>query len=104
MTEQKLLDEVVNYLTKDGAVMELARAREAAALIRRLSRASAGGQWLPIESAPKDGTPVLTWGGDFPRVRRFLGGSWRNMETHQLARIQPTHYIPLPPPPPLEPK
>ena len=35
MSDQQLIDEVVGYLTKDGAVMDLSRARQGAKLIRR---------------------------------------------------------------------
>lgn len=35
MADQQLIDEVVSYLTKDGAVMDIARARQGAKLIRR---------------------------------------------------------------------
>ena len=35
MSDKQLIDEVVGYLTKDGAVMDLSRARQGAELIRR---------------------------------------------------------------------
>lgn len=55
--------------------------------------------WQDIATAPRDGTVVLTWGRDTPKLRKFVGTSWRNSDTHQMARIQPTHWRPLPPPP-----
>src|SRR5688572_21117207 len=66
-----------------------------------------GRQWLPISEAPKDGTDVLACGvspsGSFHRYgiafyndSLSLGGygPWR-----WLCTFQPTHYMPLPPPP-----
>ncbi len=62
------------------------------------------GEWLPIESAPKDGTEILT----FPHyyVTHWLGGlqTWRghyNSTTEGFDRVswKITHWMPLPPPP-----
>jgi len=46
-----------------------------AARIEALEKAD---QWLPIESAPKDGTPVLLWGlyCSHPTVAAFSHGQW----------------------------
>jgi len=72
--------------------------------------------WQPIETAPKDGTRVLLWVCDFGRWL-CVCGSWDNDRhatkpkpywTHDNARSngirdtranQPTHWMPLPPPP-----
>lgn len=69
--------------------------------------------WLPIESAPKDGTEVFLWSRD-----RLVAGSWRVDEGFASKEpmwldnsyddfscgfastpLDPTHWMPLPPPP-----
>jgi hypothetical protein len=63
--------------------------------------------WAPIETAPKDGQPVLTWGcihergsdvGERPRVQlsRFGRYGWESCE---WGGHEPTHWAPLPEPP-----
>jgi hypothetical protein len=79
------------------------------------ARASAGGQWLPIESAPKDGTHILLankagvseggWLSDIDHGADWEGqigmaGWWRTDGTDWPN----TAWQSLPPPPPLEPK
>jgi hypothetical protein len=54
--------------------------------------------WQPIETAPKDGTAVLVGrAGRYPRVTPSIWSEemckWLNMGD------QPTHWLPLPPPP-----
>lgn len=63
-------------------------------------------EWKPIESAPRDGRPVLV---DHPSWHiRVLRGGW---DAHELAwRVhgygcpvtQPQYWMPLPPPPEVE--
>jgi hypothetical protein len=65
------------------------------------------GQWMPIETAPKDGTHIIVsrpcypgmilpecgydyWGKDY-----WGRGAWMKSNQH----CQPTHYMPLPEPP-----
>lgn len=73
-----------------------------------------GGRWLPIESAPRDGSDVLLW---LPASGGALRGCWdddryakkpRPFWTNDCDRLwgrthtrehQPTHWMPLPPPP-----
>lgn len=75
-------------------------------------------KWMPIETAPKDGTHILLYG---PREWDEMGridigpivGSWYQdplgIEKYDgwftvtsnpySDRVQPTHWMPLPPPP-----
>lgn len=81
--------------------------------------------WQPISTAPKDGTPILIWEpgphafgnrerhneydergkvisfAEYDDVRWAIGywrptGSWGN---RNAARVNPTHWMPLPAPP-----
>jgi hypothetical protein len=62
-------------------------------------------EWQPIETAPKDGTPVDLWTAE---DGRFADACWnstrRRWETQweRLANSVPTHWMPLPPPPAAE--
>ena len=55
-------------------------------------------EWLPIETAPKDGTPILVVGGAHTAAEiRAADGAWWN---HcPLKGVTPTHWMPLPDPP-----
>lgn len=62
--------------------------------------------WHPINSAPKDGTPVLAF---MPTYYQGRGGQhvvvWMNFTdrpgwySHVSGIHEPTHWMPLPPPP-----
>lgn len=64
-------------------------------------------EWMPIETAPKDGSTVLV--GCAVRVgvaahvapgRRFRGKPWRaNGQWGEQLWWEPTHWMPLPEPP-----
>ena len=67
-------------------------------------------EWQPIETAPKDGRDVwLFTKDDYPAqfVGSFVddplaGGYWRHAEelvANVLGEANPTHWMPLPPPP-----
>ena len=59
--------------------------------------------WQPIETAPKDGTRVILGNpnnpyGEWPFMGEFDAGKWRIHIDGQT--IDPTHWMPLPEPPP----
>jgi hypothetical protein len=62
--------------------------------------------WLPIETAPKDGTRVLVWCGQhkIPRVamwseirKNWIYGISRDNYSTQYLYAHPTHWADLPP-------
>lgn len=56
-------------------------------------------QWMPIEAAPKDGSPILAAEDGYPAyvAEWFIGGhTWIGVDGHYLY---PTHWMPLPAPP-----
>jgi len=74
--------------------------------------------WQPIETAPKDGTPVLVWAdaagwsGNFARMCAcYHQHQWRvygpvlgepragNVTWQWFGEVRPTHWMPLPDPP-----
>jgi hypothetical protein len=70
-------------------------------------------EWQPIETAPKDGTEILTWGGKFPMQRFYIahyaegggedqprfGPGWFYLSSHHFySECHPTHWM-LPKPP-----
>jgi len=60
-------------------------------------------KWLPIESAPKDGTLIIAWAsGDLPYISSWMVDRWSHNVSRRrsLMHPQPTHWlIALPPPP-----
>lgn len=67
---------------------------------------AAADQWLPIESAPRDGTPILAWSNLNGIVLVYFdddgreGYSWVVVESRDsFATCAFTHFRPLPPPP-----
>lgn len=68
--------------------------------------------WQPIETAPRDGRPILIWQPDkaYQPQRnyddwRYAIGYWRTDEkigswgNRNSAVVTPTYWMPLPPPP-----
>ena len=66
------------------------------AAIAALDKARGDG-WLPMESAPRDGSRILAWFSYGPEVVNWKYGWWH----HKLDREchEPTHWRPLPAPP-----
>ena len=101
--------EKTNYFTADEKALTLADA------ILSLIRAEDG--WMPIESAPKDGTRVLlwivpredSWGTVEPSAvigdwvvwldREHRAGMRDGWSWYGSAQCEPTHWRPLPSPP-----
>lgn len=64
-------------------------------------------EWQSIEAAPKDGTNILVWDGVTMTTAWWWekGGYWRLVDAGEHAEDdqctpQPTHWMPLPEPPP----
>lgn len=81
--------------------------RDALIASARIKEANSG--WRPIETAPRDGSDVLTWwdgkrriAWSYDRKGPWLtaGDAW-NMDCAEYT--QPTHWMPLPAPPTTEP-
>lgn len=58
--------------------------------------------WQPIEKAPRDGTKILAHApNEWAEVVYFdHGDGWCNDDGEWLESFKPTHWMPLPPPPP----
>jgi hypothetical protein len=67
-------------------------------------------QWQPIETAPRDGTPVLVgwdtgwWDADKCHCEDGVWGYLNSDMSFTPFNEQPTHWLPLPPPPALKEK
>lgn len=74
---------------------------ESGICISEYIRADLVPQWQPIETAPKDGTDILVYHPERAEqfVCYFLGGLWMFSVDDALA-TNPTHWQPLPTPPP----
>ncbi len=63
--------------------------------------------WQPIETAPRDGTPVFLWKNGFRGEHRYTepGGSLCGKQWYQQSLMHclwvenPTNWMPLPDPP-----
>ena len=67
-------------------------------------------EWQPIETASKDGAPVLGWSPEWGMRQpeligwldsfRYERAGWYTLDHHRFTK-QPTHWMPLPDPPAL---
>lgn len=60
-------------------------------------------EWQPIETAPKDHLPILTWSIDTGRIVSFRDVTWQWWPCPALTPLKgvPTHWMQLPDIPPL---
>ncbi|CAB4164350.1 Domain of unknown function DUF551 [uncultured Caudovirales phage] len=80
------------------------------AALAELERRRAGSEWQPIETAPRDGTNVLAYcpvehevdNNFYIRTVFFDETEWRCEDDLQGCTCNPTHWMPLPPPPATE--
>ena len=78
--------------------------RAAAALTAPSAPESRETDWRPIEEAPRDGTPFLAWNGHWRGVAMYFEAryegdiEWVDEQTNYIEP-EPTHWMPLPPPP-----
>ena len=86
------------------------------ALVNAQADADVVERWQPIETAPRDGTPVDLWGVNhlhprktgrratdvtWGRVRDWLGNERDDWQHGQSEDFEPTHWMPRPAPPAL---
>jgi hypothetical protein len=70
-----------------------------------LERAAKAAEWLPIETAPKDGTTVIAYRPTTPphiEGMHWCEGSWYwsfDGDGPGEFSVEPTHWMPLPQPP-----
>lgn len=60
---------------------------------------SAVSEWLPIETAPKDGTAIIAGAYGHRPVMVSWREQWRYPFTMRRLTYPPTHWMPIPPPP-----
>src|SRR6266851_2617052 len=69
----------------------------------RLELAALFNPWRPIETAPKDGTMILTFVPwlTYPKTLFWAkyADEWRCPATEDAHKYEPTHWLPLPTPP-----
>lgn len=90
------LEKLLTHIERGGPLRQcIAQAREALTLLRETPPASTG-QWLPIESAPKDGQWLLLTDGDECEICRWDSPYW---ELRGGGLFDATYWMPLPPAP-----
>ncbi len=97
MGPDALMNEADKYLPVGPPQMEIyRRLKERDALLAQQ-------QWLPISTAPKDGTSVLLfwpyWSPKIPGVGKHGLFGWQAEFSLDGDSEPPTHWLPLPPPP-----
>lgn len=69
-------------------------------------------EWQPIETAPKDGSVILAYWEAYLDGKRIEGdncyaltkwssnlGLWISIDDEEFGYMEPSHFMPLPPPP-----
>lgn len=115
MSNEELITEAVKLAEMDRTfctALEIRMSQAISDLITAL-RASEAGKWQPIETAPKDGTHILSYvpfgGGSiietYWHVEKFMHSN-REVQIEywyvEGGEIDPSHWQPLLPPPPVE--
>lgn len=55
--------------------------------------------WMPIETAPRDGTLFLSWSEDYGQCVGSMSHGCFDICGQEDIEYRPTHWMPLPPPP-----
>jgi hypothetical protein len=62
-----------------------------------------GHTWHPIETAPRDGCPIIVYDPTADGVQIYVclfnGADWQEAAGEQWGHWTPTHWMPLPDPP-----
>ena len=112
----KIVDHAANVLVVSQDYARSADCRDAAALLRTLADqgerdakdAARQSEWQPIETAPKDGTPIIAYRPTKPPHVEGMywagpggeGGAWYwHYDGDGPTSTPPTHWMPLPTPP-----
>lgn len=89
---------------REDVLWLIAAVRDRDAEIERLRARVAeldDGGWRPIETAPEDGTSVLIWDGRRVSQSEYITSHhFSGWMTCYMGRPEPTHWRPLPAPPP----
>lgn len=78
---------------------------ERAAALREVATLKHAHQWRPMETASRDGAPVLVWSGRnmhvavFDRIENEWVSLFKTVSKRLVVRPEPTHWMPLPPVP-----
>lgn len=105
------IDEIIKAAAADimetmGGDLRIQRRDELRSILRRHFAGLEAEQWRPIETAPKDGTPILLWNPTWYQDKGGMCvGLWSTVSpagwyaVEHAMHIDPTHWRPLPPPP-----
>ena len=79
-----------------GCLLGFALGDKACGMCRIVASIGVFMEWQPIGTAPKNGAPILTRGGQTMKIRRWVRNRWEDVITNQVARPTPTHWRPIP--------
>lgn len=95
-SREAIKDQEIDRLGYDlGVALKRAEVAEA-------QLAKARGSWQDIATAPKDGSCVLLGHSDKPTIEGYwcsIYAAWCDIAREREVTPQPTHWLPLPPPP-----